>query len=166
MTLLTHTYTVGWDNPALGLYYIVVLCCHRFRYIVLKQKFLEALCVNNAMSAEDEPQHVSQQTKNSLSPPPTHTHFVLVSVSALTYSISLSLFVCLLSSGSFWMSKQMSNESWNSPALFFHLIIFYFSLLLFLLAHTHSLSFLYPSSYISLVTDSVDVTTVCVAWLD
>ncbi|TRY81824.1 hypothetical protein DNTS_000529 [Danionella cerebrum] len=29
----------------------------RFRYIVLKQKFLEALCVNNAMSAEDEPQH-------------------------------------------------------------------------------------------------------------
>lgn len=31
----------------------------RFRYIVLKQKFLEALCVNNAMSAEDEPQHVS-----------------------------------------------------------------------------------------------------------
>lgn len=37
--------------------------CHdvlRFRYIILKQKFLEALCVNNAMSAEDEPQHVSQ----------------------------------------------------------------------------------------------------------
>lgn len=31
----------------------------RFRYIILKQKFLEALCVNNAMSAEDEPQHVS-----------------------------------------------------------------------------------------------------------
>jgi hypothetical protein len=31
---------------------------HRFRYIILKQKFLEALCVNNAMSAEDEPQHV------------------------------------------------------------------------------------------------------------
>ncbi|XP_047584413.1 WD repeat-containing protein 47 isoform X9 [Lutra lutra] len=30
----------------------------RFRYIILKQKFLEALCVNNAMSAEDEPQHV------------------------------------------------------------------------------------------------------------
>ncbi|XP_051943145.1 WD repeat-containing protein 47 isoform X1 [Hippocampus zosterae] len=30
----------------------------RFRYIVLKQKFLEALCVNNAMSAEDEPQHL------------------------------------------------------------------------------------------------------------
>ncbi|XP_048091641.1 WD repeat-containing protein 47 isoform X1 [Alosa alosa] len=30
----------------------------RFRYIVLKQKFLEALCVNNAMSAEDEPQHM------------------------------------------------------------------------------------------------------------
>ncbi|XP_054622913.1 WD repeat-containing protein 47 isoform X1 [Dunckerocampus dactyliophorus] len=29
-----------------------------FRYIVLKQKFLEALCVNNAMSAEDEPQHL------------------------------------------------------------------------------------------------------------
>ncbi|KAF0047030.1 hypothetical protein F2P81_000663 [Scophthalmus maximus] len=29
----------------------------RFRYIILKQKFLEALCVNNAMSAEDEPQH-------------------------------------------------------------------------------------------------------------
>lgn len=24
----------------------------------MKQKFLEALCVNNAMSAEDEPQHV------------------------------------------------------------------------------------------------------------
>lgn len=34
---------------------------HRFRYIVLKQKFLEALCVNNAMSAEDEPQHVSNR---------------------------------------------------------------------------------------------------------
>uniref|UniRef100_A0A8C9BSB8 WD repeat domain 47 n=1 Tax=Phocoena sinus TaxID=42100 RepID=A0A8C9BSB8_PHOSS len=31
----------------------------RFRYIILKQKFLEALCVNNAMSAEDEPQHQS-----------------------------------------------------------------------------------------------------------
>ncbi|TSY27767.1 WD repeat-containing protein 47 [Bagarius yarrelli] len=31
---------------------------HRFRYIVLKQKFLEALCVNNAMSSEDEPQHL------------------------------------------------------------------------------------------------------------
>lgn len=31
----------------------------RFRYIIMKQKFLEALCVNNAMSAEDEPQHVS-----------------------------------------------------------------------------------------------------------
>uniref|UniRef100_A0A8D3C0W8 WD repeat domain 47a n=1 Tax=Scophthalmus maximus TaxID=52904 RepID=A0A8D3C0W8_SCOMX len=30
----------------------------RFRYIILKQKFLEALCVNNAMSAEDEPQHM------------------------------------------------------------------------------------------------------------
>uniref|UniRef100_A0A672RUD6 WD repeat domain 47 n=1 Tax=Sinocyclocheilus grahami TaxID=75366 RepID=A0A672RUD6_SINGR len=30
----------------------------RFRYIVSKQKFLEALCVNNAMSAEDEPQHL------------------------------------------------------------------------------------------------------------
>uniref|UniRef100_A0A6Q2Y1I2 CTLH domain-containing protein n=1 Tax=Esox lucius TaxID=8010 RepID=A0A6Q2Y1I2_ESOLU len=30
----------------------------RFRYIVLKQKFLEALCVNNAMSAEDEPHHL------------------------------------------------------------------------------------------------------------
>ncbi|XP_042353455.1 WD repeat-containing protein 47 [Plectropomus leopardus] len=30
----------------------------RFRYIILKQKFLEALCVNNAMSAEDEPQHL------------------------------------------------------------------------------------------------------------
>uniref|UniRef100_A0A672FRT2 CTLH domain-containing protein n=1 Tax=Salarias fasciatus TaxID=181472 RepID=A0A672FRT2_SALFA len=30
----------------------------RFRYIVLKQKFLEALCVNNAMSAEDEPQQL------------------------------------------------------------------------------------------------------------
>ncbi|XP_067394415.1 WD repeat-containing protein 47 isoform X1 [Emydura macquarii macquarii] len=29
----------------------------RFRYIILKQKFLEALCVNNAMS-EDEPQHL------------------------------------------------------------------------------------------------------------
>uniref|UniRef100_A0A3Q0R743 WD repeat domain 47 n=1 Tax=Amphilophus citrinellus TaxID=61819 RepID=A0A3Q0R743_AMPCI len=35
----------------------------RFRYIILKQKFLEALCVNNAMSAEDEPQHVSRKTK-------------------------------------------------------------------------------------------------------
>ncbi|XP_009875625.1 PREDICTED: WD repeat-containing protein 47 isoform X1 [Apaloderma vittatum] len=30
----------------------------RFRYIIMKQKFLEALCVNNAMSAADEPQHV------------------------------------------------------------------------------------------------------------
>uniref|UniRef100_A0A665T509 WD repeat-containing protein 47-like n=1 Tax=Echeneis naucrates TaxID=173247 RepID=A0A665T509_ECHNA len=30
----------------------------KFRYIILKQKFLEALCVNNAMSAEDEPQHM------------------------------------------------------------------------------------------------------------
>ncbi|KPP76889.1 WD repeat-containing protein 47-like [Scleropages formosus] len=33
-------------------------CMDKFRYIVLKQKFLEALCVNNAMSAEDEPQHL------------------------------------------------------------------------------------------------------------
>uniref|UniRef100_A0A673XXD8 WD repeat domain 47b n=1 Tax=Salmo trutta TaxID=8032 RepID=A0A673XXD8_SALTR len=30
----------------------------RFRYIVLKQKFLEALCVNNAMSAADDPQNL------------------------------------------------------------------------------------------------------------
>ncbi|KAM4640620.1 WD repeat-containing protein 47 isoform 2-T2 [Discoglossus pictus] len=30
----------------------------RFRYIILQQKFLEALCVNNAMSAEEEPQHL------------------------------------------------------------------------------------------------------------
>ncbi|XP_069497947.1 WD repeat-containing protein 47 isoform X2 [Ambystoma mexicanum] len=30
----------------------------RFRYIVLKQKFLEALCVNNVMSSVDEPQHL------------------------------------------------------------------------------------------------------------
>nr|XP_023660284.1 WD repeat-containing protein 47-like isoform X1 [Paramormyrops kingsleyae]XP_023660286.1 WD repeat-containing protein 47-like isoform X1 [Paramormyrops kingsleyae]XP_023660287.1 WD repeat-containing protein 47-like isoform X1 [Paramormyrops kingsleyae]XP_023660288.1 WD repeat-containing protein 47-like isoform X1 [Paramormyrops kingsleyae]XP_023660289.1 WD repeat-containing protein 47-like isoform X1 [Paramormyrops kingsleyae]XP_023660290.1 WD repeat-containing protein 47-like isoform X1 [P len=30
----------------------------RFRYIILRQKFLEALCVNNAMSAEEEPQHL------------------------------------------------------------------------------------------------------------
>uniref|UniRef100_A0A3B3CKY4 WD repeat domain 47 n=1 Tax=Oryzias melastigma TaxID=30732 RepID=A0A3B3CKY4_ORYME len=30
----------------------------RFRYIVLKQKFLEALCVNNAMSAAEEPQNL------------------------------------------------------------------------------------------------------------
>ncbi|MGH0139530.1 UNVERIFIED_CONTAM: hypothetical protein FKN15_022119 [Acipenser sinensis] len=30
----------------------------RFRYIILKQKFLEALCVNNAMSAENEPLHL------------------------------------------------------------------------------------------------------------
>lgn len=36
---------------------ISLLTC-RFRYIIMKQKFLEALCVNNAMSAEDEPQHV------------------------------------------------------------------------------------------------------------
>lgn len=30
----------------------------RFRYIIMKQKFLEALCVNNAVSADDEPQHL------------------------------------------------------------------------------------------------------------
>eukprot|EP00079_Xenopus_tropicalis_P024884 XP_012817953.1 PREDICTED: WD repeat-containing protein 47 [Xenopus tropicalis] len=30
----------------------------RFRYIILKQKFLEALCVNNAMSAEEDPHHL------------------------------------------------------------------------------------------------------------
>ncbi|XP_072297464.1 WD repeat-containing protein 47 [Eucyclogobius newberryi] len=30
----------------------------RFRYIILRQKFLEALCVNNAMSAEEEPQNL------------------------------------------------------------------------------------------------------------
>uniref|UniRef100_A0A8C7INA2 WD repeat domain 47 n=1 Tax=Oncorhynchus kisutch TaxID=8019 RepID=A0A8C7INA2_ONCKI len=30
----------------------------RFRYIVLKQTFLEALCVNNAMSAADDPQNL------------------------------------------------------------------------------------------------------------
>lgn len=39
------------------MYSIYLLTC-RFRYIIMKQKFLEALCVNNAMSAEDEPQHV------------------------------------------------------------------------------------------------------------
>lgn len=39
------------------MYGISLLTC-RFRYIIMKQKFLEALCVNNAMSAEDEPQHV------------------------------------------------------------------------------------------------------------
>ncbi|KAM9797383.1 WD repeat-containing protein 47-like isoform 1-T1 [Syngnathus typhle] len=30
----------------------------RFRYIILKQKFLEALCVNNAMSAIEDPQNL------------------------------------------------------------------------------------------------------------
>ncbi|XP_059197226.1 WD repeat-containing protein 47-like [Centropristis striata] len=30
----------------------------RFRYIILKQKFLEALCVNNAMSAAEDPQNL------------------------------------------------------------------------------------------------------------
>uniref|UniRef100_A0A3B4DY70 WDR47 cross-over region domain-containing protein n=1 Tax=Pygocentrus nattereri TaxID=42514 RepID=A0A3B4DY70_PYGNA len=30
----------------------------RFRYIILKQKFLEALCVNNAMSATEDPQNL------------------------------------------------------------------------------------------------------------
>ncbi|XP_053093847.1 WD repeat-containing protein 47b isoform X1 [Pangasianodon hypophthalmus] len=30
----------------------------RFRYIILKQRFLEALCVNNAMSASDDPQNL------------------------------------------------------------------------------------------------------------
>lgn len=39
-------------------------CISRFRYIVLKQKFLEALCVNNAMSAAEEPQNVSIQQFN------------------------------------------------------------------------------------------------------
>ncbi len=34
------------------------ICVSRFRYIILKQKFLEALCVNNAMSAADDPQNV------------------------------------------------------------------------------------------------------------
>ena len=45
------------------------VCCIflRFRYIILKQKFLEALCVNNAMSAEDEPQHVSPNTHSASS---------------------------------------------------------------------------------------------------
>lgn len=38
--------------------YSISLHACRFRYIIMKQKFLEALCVNNAMSAEDEPQHV------------------------------------------------------------------------------------------------------------
>uniref|UniRef100_H2LRB8 CTLH domain-containing protein n=1 Tax=Oryzias latipes TaxID=8090 RepID=H2LRB8_ORYLA len=33
----------------------------RFRYIVLKQKFLEALCVNNAMTAVEDPQNVCIQ---------------------------------------------------------------------------------------------------------
>ncbi|XP_039667467.1 WD repeat-containing protein 47-like [Perca fluviatilis] len=30
----------------------------RFRYIILKQKFLEALCINNAMSAAEDPQNL------------------------------------------------------------------------------------------------------------
>lgn len=30
----------------------------RFHYIILKQKFLEALCVNNAMSAAEDHQKV------------------------------------------------------------------------------------------------------------
>ncbi len=42
----------------LHVYCCIFPCPLRFRYIVLRQKFLEALCVNNAMSAEDEPQHV------------------------------------------------------------------------------------------------------------
>lgn len=33
-------------------------CLPRFRYIILKQKFLEALCVNNAMSTAEDPQNV------------------------------------------------------------------------------------------------------------
>lgn len=35
-----------------------IVLVSRFRYIILKQKFLEALCVNNAMSAAEEPQNV------------------------------------------------------------------------------------------------------------
>lgn len=34
----------------------------RFHYIILKQKFLEALCVNNAMSAAEDPQNVCKGT--------------------------------------------------------------------------------------------------------
>lgn len=34
----------------------------RFHYIILKQKFLEALCVNNAMSAAEDPQNVRKCT--------------------------------------------------------------------------------------------------------
>ncbi|XP_024909672.1 WD repeat-containing protein 47-like isoform X2 [Cynoglossus semilaevis] len=33
-------------------------CLPRFRYIILKQKFLEALCVNNAMSTAEDPQNL------------------------------------------------------------------------------------------------------------
>ncbi|KAG7258980.1 hypothetical protein CRUP_029662 [Coryphaenoides rupestris] len=61
----------------------------RFRYIVLKQKFLEALCVNNAMSAEDEPQHlefhhagrrssVSTRWKSSVPPKTTYSKLCLL----------------------------------------------------------------------------------------
>ena len=37
----------------------------RFRYIILKQKFLEALCVNNAMSAAEDPHNVLQTLQDS-----------------------------------------------------------------------------------------------------
>uniref|UniRef100_A0A8C9QXC5 WD repeat domain 47 n=1 Tax=Scleropages formosus TaxID=113540 RepID=A0A8C9QXC5_SCLFO len=38
----------------------------RFHYIILRQKFLEVLCVNNAMSAEDEPQHLELTMKEAV----------------------------------------------------------------------------------------------------
>ena len=40
--------------------YLYVFSSARFRYIILKQKFLEALCVNNAMSAAEDPHNVLQ----------------------------------------------------------------------------------------------------------
>lgn len=39
-------------------YKIPTFVFSRFRYIVQKQKFLEALCVNNALSAAEDSQNV------------------------------------------------------------------------------------------------------------
>ena len=45
----------------------IEICVSRFRYIILKQKFLEALCVNNAMSAAEDPQNVRKYAIKEIS---------------------------------------------------------------------------------------------------
>lgn len=55
------------DLNSVALLFAMFALYFRFRYIILKQKFLEALCVNNAMSATEDPRNVGIKMMNECS---------------------------------------------------------------------------------------------------